>query len=277
MIKSKQAKAIELALYDPIWPQQFEDEARAIKAALGDNCIAVHHVGSTSVPGLLAKPKIDMLVEVHDPTPVVMQLEAIGMEYMGEHNIPLHYGFRKRDTTNVNVHLYQEGHPEIKLNLIFRDYLRKHPSARDEYATLKKHLVQDPVSFEVRDNALFAEYTLKKGDFIREVLQKAGFDRLRMLRCTDEVEWKAAQRFRQMRGVVPDLDKEAVPGNGHEHFVLYKGIAIIGYAHIQLFPDALAAVIHMLTINLENQAQAFEEQFRAMIANWLAVKGYRLT
>jgi GrpB-like predicted nucleotidyltransferase (UPF0157 family) len=134
-------KHIEVVPYNPEWPKMFEAEASAIKEALCDNCIAIHHVGSTSVPGLQAKPKIDIIAVVIDPATTISPLESIGIQYRGEYNIPLHYGFSRRGNVDVNLHVYAEGHSEIELNLLFRDYLRSHPEARDKCGALKPVIV----------------------------------------------------------------------------------------------------------------------------------------
>lgn len=85
-------KIIEVVPYDPNWPHIYEKEAALIGQALGGNCLAIHHIGSTAVPGLAAKPKIDIIAVVQDPLLVRDQLEKIGIHYRGEYNIPLHYG-----------------------------------------------------------------------------------------------------------------------------------------------------------------------------------------
>jgi len=124
-------KIIEVVPYDPNWPTIFAVESKIIQEAFGENCLEIHHIGSTSVPGLAAKPKIDMIAVVKDPSEVIEQLSSIGIQYRGEYNIPLHYGFSKRGKVDINLHVYEEVHPEIKLNLLFRDYLRSHAVARD--------------------------------------------------------------------------------------------------------------------------------------------------
>ncbi len=68
-------KIIEIVPYNPNWPHVFEQEAECIRQALGDNCLSIHHIGSTSVPGLAAKPKIDMIAVVHDTLLIRDQLE----------------------------------------------------------------------------------------------------------------------------------------------------------------------------------------------------------
>lgn len=184
-------KIIEVVPYDPNWPHIYEKEAELIRQALRGNCLAIHHIGSTAVPGLAAKPKIDIIAVVQDPLSARDQLEKIGIQYRGEYNIPLHYGFSKRGDIDLNLYVYEEAHPEIELNLCFRDYLRNHTNKRDDYARLKEELIQDESSF-TKENSPFTNYTLRKGDFIRGILRKAGFNRIRMLKCNDNTEWAAA-------------------------------------------------------------------------------------
>ena len=131
----------------------FEAEAIKIKEALGQNCVAVHHIGSTSVPGLAAKPKIDITMVIKPFTPLEWSvnamtniLESLGYTYKGEWNVPFKYGFTKRGDINVNLHVHEEGHPEIEVLLLFRDYLRKNDKERDEYAALKDEILKDPLS-----------------------------------------------------------------------------------------------------------------------------------
>jgi hypothetical protein len=82
------------------------------------------------------------------------------------------------------------------LNLLFRDYLRTHPESLAEYAELKTHLLTQKESFE-KNNSLFTGYNLGKDAFIRKILQQAGFNRLRFMKCTHYAEWEAAKLFRQ--------------------------------------------------------------------------------
>jgi GrpB-like predicted nucleotidyltransferase (UPF0157 family) len=189
-------KKIEVLPYNPLWQEQFEAEAKQIKEALGGICSAIYHVGSTSVPGLAAKPKIDIILSVKDhPEKTIEKLKPLGFDYRGQFNIPMHYGFNKRGAVNVNLHVYKEGHPEIELNLTFRDYLRSHPKTRDEYAALKLDLLKEKSSFEKKDS-FFTGYNLGKDAFIRKVLKAAGFQLLRFVICTHYNEWEMAKKFR---------------------------------------------------------------------------------
>ena len=135
-------KKIEVVEYNPEWPMIFENEKIAILEALKDNCAAIHHVGSTSVPELIAKPKIDIIAVANNRTNAIKDLEKIGYSYDGEWNIPLQCGFAKRNGTYVNLHMFFElDHPEIELNLSFRDYLRTHTEAKIAYGNLKKEIL----------------------------------------------------------------------------------------------------------------------------------------
>ncbi len=274
---TKQTRHIVVVPYNAKWPEMFEEEASAIKLALGDNCLEIHHVGSTSVPGLVAKPKIDILVAVADPSKTIELLEAIGYTYKGEFNIPLQYGFSKRGEININLHLFQTGHPEIELNLKFRDYLRTHPEAREEYAALKAELLTHESSFEIK-NPPFSGYNLGKADFIRQILARTGFNRIRMLRCTHSAEWDAAKAFRQKYffDLVPISDPYTWTFDHpeHMHLVLYQGTTIIGYTHVQLWPEHRAAM-RIIVIDEPLRNMSFGGQFLDLCEMWLKAHGYK--
>jgi GrpB-like predicted nucleotidyltransferase (UPF0157 family) len=108
---TKKRKNIEVVPYDPNWANWFQEEAEKIKEALGANCLTLHHVASTSIPGLAAKPRIDIIAEVAEPEKSITQLEPLGYEYRGEWNIPMKYGFRRRGGLEVNLHVFGKNHP----------------------------------------------------------------------------------------------------------------------------------------------------------------------
>jgi hypothetical protein len=108
----------------------------------------------------------------------------------------MRFYFNRSEGIETNLHVYQEGHPEIELNLLFRDYLRDHPKVREEYASLKENLLKDSTSFE-KKNSIFTGYNLGKDAFIRKVLKAANFSRIRIMKCTHYAEWEAAKKLRQ--------------------------------------------------------------------------------
>ena len=134
---------IELAEYDPKWPRLFEREAERIRAALGTRALRIEHVGSTSVPGLAAKPLIDIVLVVgdtRDEDAYVPRLEAAG--YTLRIREPDWYEHRlfKGPDTNVNVHTFSEGCEEIGRMVAFRDWLRTHADDRDLYLSAQREL-----------------------------------------------------------------------------------------------------------------------------------------
>lgn len=269
-------KKISVVSYNPDWPNMFETEARTIKEALGDKCIAIHHVGSTSVPGLAAKPKIDIIAAVRHPSECIVALQQTSYVYKGEWNIPFQYGFSKRGTVNVNLHLFEDNHPEIELNLSFRDFLRSHPNARGEYAAIKQNLLQDPASFE-KNSAMFTGYNLGKDAFIRRTLKESGFSKIRFLRCTHYKEWEKAKLFRQKYFF--DLVKIDDPYTWtfnhdlHLHFVLYEGTEVIGYSHIQIWSDERVAM-RIIVIDEDKRNKDFGSKFLSLIEKWLRKENY---
>lgn len=270
-------KIIEVVPYDPNRPHIYEKEAALIVQALGGNCLAIDHIGSTAVQGLAAKPKIDIIAVVQDPLLARDKLGKIGIQYRGEYNIPLHYVFSKRGDIDLNIHVYEEFHPEIELNLCFRDYLRNHPNKMDDYAKLKEELIQDESSF-TKENSPFRNYTLRKGDFIREVLREARFNRIRMLKCNDNTECAAAKHFRRHYFFGPHGIEDPYTGTfnheEHVHLVLYQGTEIIGYAHIQFWPFQRAA-IRIIATDENKRNQSFGSRFLALIEKWLKILGVK--
>jgi GrpB-like predicted nucleotidyltransferase (UPF0157 family) len=131
--------------YSPDWPAAFNQEAERLQPLLGDELVVVHHIGSTSVPGLAAKPIIDMLPLVRDIARVdalTPALQAAGYKAWGEYGLPgRRYFTRDRDAYRThNIHVYQADDPAIDRHLAFRDYLRSHDEARREYEALKRQV-----------------------------------------------------------------------------------------------------------------------------------------
>ncbi len=131
--------------YDPQWPALFAREADRIRAALGHRALRIEHSGSTSVPGLAAKPIIDVLLVVSDSADegaYVPALEAAGYVLrIRETNWYQHRLFKGPDT-EINLHVFSSGCPEIDRMLMFRDWLRSDAADRDLYARTKLALAQ---------------------------------------------------------------------------------------------------------------------------------------
>ena len=135
---------LEIVDYDPRWPARFETERARIASAIGDTALRIEHIGSTSIPGLAAKPIIDILVvvpKITDDARFVPALEAAGYELRVRE--PDHRMFRTPDR-DVHVHLFEQGSQEIIDYFDLRDWLRQDADGRERYAAVKRDLAERP-------------------------------------------------------------------------------------------------------------------------------------
>ena len=127
--------------YDPSWPRRFAREAAAIRAALGGRALLVEHIGSTSVPGLVAKPIVDVLLVVRDSADEpawLPDLEAAGYVLRVREPDWHEHRMLRTPTKDVHLHVYSPDSPEIARNLAFRDRLRTDAVDRALYADTKR-------------------------------------------------------------------------------------------------------------------------------------------
>ncbi|MFF0829111.1 GrpB family protein [Brevibacillus sp. NPDC003359] len=142
-------RKVEVQSYNPLWVSKFEKEAENLRIILGTEIIEIHHIGSTSVPGLNAKPIIDVMPVVKDIYRVDEYNEQFvhrGYESRGENGIVGRRYFTIGGTDRTHhIHIYALGNPQIQRHLAFRDYLRTHPKVAKSYGDLKAELaVQFP-------------------------------------------------------------------------------------------------------------------------------------
>jgi GrpB-like predicted nucleotidyltransferase (UPF0157 family) len=160
---------VELADYDPTWPGLFEREATRIRRALGDRVRRLEHVGSTSVPGLAAKPVVDILLVVEDTSDesaYLPPMEAAGYVLrIREPDWHEHRLFKGPDT-NVNVHVFPVGCAEIERMLLFRDRLRTDAMERESYERTKCELA-------ARDWRFTQEYADAKAEIVEAIIRRA--------------------------------------------------------------------------------------------------------
>lgn len=160
---------IELAEYDPEWPRLYEREAERIGRALGARMLWIEHVGSTSVPGLAAKPLIDIVLVVADTTDeaeYVPPLEAAGYVLRIREPDWFEHRLFKGPDTNVNVHTFSEGCEEVDRMVGFRDWLRAHDEDRDLYLAAKRELAQQEWKY-------VQNYADAKSAVVTEILERA--------------------------------------------------------------------------------------------------------
>jgi GrpB-like predicted nucleotidyltransferase (UPF0157 family) len=142
-------RQVEVVPHNPQWRDAFEAEAEHVATALGDNVVAIHHIGSTAIPNIYAKPIVDLLVEVRDITKVdgrTSAMESLGYEVMGEFGIPGRRFFRKDNQEGIrthHIHAFQTGSAEVGRHLDFRDYMIAHPGDAQRYSELKRKLADE--------------------------------------------------------------------------------------------------------------------------------------
>jgi GrpB-like predicted nucleotidyltransferase (UPF0157 family) len=157
--------------YDPSWPQRFETLRARIAAALDGMVSVIEHVGSTAVPGLAAKPIIDIDVVLRSATDMplaIARLASLGYEHRGDLGIPGREAFRT-PPSDWPHHLYvcRPDSQEHRRHLLFRDHLRKHQEDANAYASRKRELAGKCGDDRER-------YTQGKSEFVSEILQRAG-------------------------------------------------------------------------------------------------------
>ena len=164
---------ITLAEYDQQWPWLFEREAERIRTALGDKVLRLEHTGSTSVPGLAAKPIIDITLIVRDSADepsYVPPLEAAGYALRIREPHWLEHRLLKGPDTDVNLHVFSEGSVELDRMVGFRDWLRAHPEDRDLYERTKRELA-------TRTWRHVQHYADAKTAVVEEIIARAGLPR----------------------------------------------------------------------------------------------------
>lgn len=157
--------------YDPYWPVRFAEEAARLAPVFGDTLLAIHHIGSTSMPGMAAKPIIDIMpvvcqIELVDQCNPAMQ--ALGYEPRGEYGIAGRRYFVKGqgNDRSHHVHVFAADHPDVARHLDFRDFLIAHPPEAEAYASLKQALArQFPHDIEA--------YIAGKDGLIKEIDRRA--------------------------------------------------------------------------------------------------------
>jgi GrpB-like predicted nucleotidyltransferase (UPF0157 family) len=160
---------IQIVDYDPEWPHLYEREAKRVQSTLGERVLLIEHVGSTSVPGLAAKPKIDILLVVAnsaDESAYVPALESAG--YVLRIREPDWYEHRmfKGPDTDINLHVFSSGCTEIDRMLQFRDWLRSDESDRLLYEHTKRELAR--INWKYTQNYADAKTTV-----VQEILTRA--------------------------------------------------------------------------------------------------------
>jgi GrpB-like predicted nucleotidyltransferase (UPF0157 family) len=167
-IEAAMSRIVEMYPHNPKWASEYETIAAQLKPIFGKQLLLIEHIGSTSIPGIKAKPIIDILIAVTDIGCVagaIPAMEALGYDFRGERGIPGRQYFRMEpdNASGIHVHIYQQEHAAITEKLGFRNYLRTHPGQAQAYSQLKESLAE-----KFREDR--ATYTESKSDFIVETI-----------------------------------------------------------------------------------------------------------
>lgn len=152
------------------WKKTFLQEAERVQEVFKEELITIHHIGSTAVPGLAAKPTIDMMpvvISIWQVDLFIKDMETLGYIFLGEYGLKgRRYFYKGEDEHTHHVHIFQKDSDEVKRHLAFRDYLITHPETAEKYSKLKLKLAaQYPNDI--------AAYIQGKNNFVKEVEQQA--------------------------------------------------------------------------------------------------------
>lgn len=160
---------VRLSEYDEKWVRMFEGEAQFLTEIFRNEIMTFEHFGSTSIPGMKAKPVIDMMAIVHDIDKIDAfneQMTSLGYDVAGEWGIKGRRLFRKGGENRTHhIHFYQVGNPQIKRHLVLRDYLLAHPDEASRYSRFKEELAG---RFD-----LTSGYSPAKKEFVSDMEKKA--------------------------------------------------------------------------------------------------------
>jgi len=170
LVRGPRPTRVELVGYDPAWADRYAVRAAELRTALGPRVLLLEHVGSTAVPGLVAKPIIDLILAVDDPDDEPAYLPALeGIGYDVRVREPGHRCLRAGEPDErVNLHVRRPDDPEIRRHLVFRDRLRSDDADRELYAATKRGLTDR----EWPDINYYAE---AKSPVIAQILRRAGW------------------------------------------------------------------------------------------------------
>ena len=164
------AQKVEVVPFCKQWAMMFAEEAEKLKRVFGKECLRIYHIGSTAIPGMSAKPIVDIMIEVHDIDHVDSYNDAMAVlcyQAMGENGIPKRRFFQKGgDERTHHVHVFPTGSEHIARHIAFKEYMIAHPEKARAYSRLKEGLAkQFPDDIEA--------YIKGKDEFVREIEKKA--------------------------------------------------------------------------------------------------------
>lgn len=264
-------REINVIAYDQGWPQKFEQEASMLKNALGDNCLAVHHIGSTAIQGLAAKPIIDIMAVVKDIEQVqVSALESLGYTVCGEQGMPFRVFCYKGEPRTHHLHIWEIGNPEIDKHLLFKDYLNNHQEDCLEYSNLKHALAG-----KYKNDIMM--YSESKDEFIKNIVVRSGFEGLTIVRVLHPREVQAYHIIRKARifdalpHIIYDPNHPTMHASNHYHYLMMQGVTPVAIAQVEIIDDG-TAVLRALATDAEYENNGFGSYLLKLMERWVKQK-----
>lgn len=283
-ICSRENKAIEVVAYNPEWLNIFEKEAEVLKKAFGDNLGEIYHIGSTSVPGLSAKPIIDIMVTVRNLKKTdICEIEKLGYIEKGEISAPMHLYFSKKgvaDEKGYHLHVFEVNNLLVKKILIVRDYFRNHIEVAHEYSLLKEQLAekhQDGMNY-LRDKLLFLDNVLKKTRFEKNVFDflqsSSDFENYLKIQSEQDPHSKTAI-FEPIEssGYEPKIITYTKDQKiRHFYIILHNSSGLVGISHV-FFENEETAQIKLIAAKDKDNDGEIEVQMLKFIEKWAEFRG----
>ena len=271
---NEKIRFVELTKYNAEWANIFTVAANEIKSILQENCIQIHHIGSTAIPNIYAKPIVDVLPVVKDISLVDSlnhEFEKLGYICMGEYGISgRRFYWKSKTKRTLNIHLFEKGAPELTRNLLFKDFMLKHDDYAQAYSLVKQSLAEVfPQDIE--------NYVNGKSSFVQMINYKTGSAKSIQLNAKDNLTiepynpvWPklAKAEIKAIKGMAGQLSYISIEHRGSTAF---PGVSSIPIIEILIILQSMTEAKHWIKL-LETLAYVFSEE-NSDKSDWIFSKG----
>ena len=250
---------VKLEPHNKSWKSLFNEEAANINQALGENCIEIHHIGSTSIPDIYAKPIIDIMPVVKDLGKVNLynpNMENIGYTIKGEYGFFMRRFFVKENA--FHVHVFEQGSSEIDRHIKFKHWMINNVNDKNAYQNLKQELA---IKYKHDRTA----YAIAKTAFVSNIERKSGWHGIRICRAFTKDEWiKIKELHKELQSNIKSSDFN----NNEEnmHLLLFNHNQIIGYAYLKLDNNDPIEILHLCKPYINSE---IHDYFTRSIEKWI--------
>ncbi len=264
------SRVLEVVPYDPAWSKLFEEESSKIKSALRENFISIHHIGSTSVENLAAKPIVDILIIVRDLKAVNHEaLFSLGYKLRGRIVTPLSDFYQKgTPQPKFHLHFYEEGDETSQLHLSLCQYLRNHPSERDEYIQLKFDLQN-----KYKSDNNYNQYRIEKAPFLEKIIQNSGFEGFTLNYIKSDLNNIASEKDMKIFHRLQKDQNLMFSSENQVYFSLKKGLTIVAVAHLEKNENK-EVFLRSIAIDFPYSGKGYDKIFVGLLQKWAESESY---